>query len=337
METQIDTTKENNRAEIKPKRSKPDKRWTLLFIGDHGKVLTLKRFKSLTFFAGFIFLLSLATIVLLYWYNQSINKNNEKLQSSLDILQKRIKTLRHEKDILMARLVLAESRVKESLGDISEKPARKSLQVDQQSISSLEHKTLKSEIKQKESTTPPPVEPKVAAIPPKSNLSVNVEDFSVQQGVDHNNLKIQFKVKNTTPDSQRVSGHAIVVLKSDDLQPKMWLPVPPLALVDGKPTGKQRGHAFAINYFRTMRFTTNLPRSPEQYDKAAVYVFTGNGELLLEKDFPVEIDIQNTEIYRPSSTDSELRQFKSTGTQEIREDEDSQNQTSEAKDVDPLY
>ena len=147
METPIDRTAERGRAESKPKRTKPDNRWTLLFIGDHGKVVTLKRFKSFTFFAGFIFVLSLATIALLYWYNQSIDKNNEKLQSSLDILQKRIKALRHEKDILMARLVLAEARAKESLGDITENPAPKSLQVDKQSVSSLEQESLKSGIK----------------------------------------------------------------------------------------------------------------------------------------------------------------------------------------------
>ena len=134
-----------------------------------------------------------------------------------------------------------------------------------------------------------------------------------------------------------MSGHAIVVLKSDDLQPKMWLTVPPLALVNGKPTGEQRGHGFAINYFRTMRFTTNLPRSPGKYDKAAVYVFAGTGELLLEKDFPVEIAARNPESSRPSSTDTEVRQFKSTGAQEIRKNEERQNSTSQSKDFDPFY
>ena len=307
METQIERIEERGRAESKPKRTKPDKRWTLLFIGDHGKVVTLKRFKSFTFIAGFIFVLSLATIALLYWYSQSINKNNDKLQSSLDILQKRIKALRHEKDILMARLVLAESRVKESLGDISENPAPKSPQVDKQSLSSPEQEFLKSGIKQKPMAAPPPIKPKIAAIPPPSKLSVSVEDFRVQQVIGQNELKIQFKVKNTTPNSQRVSGHAIVVLKSDDLQPKMWLSVPRLGLVDGKPTGKQRGHGFAINYFRTMRFTTNIPRSSGRYDQAAVYVFTSNGELLLEKDFPVEIATRKPENSPASSTQNALQ------------------------------
>jgi hypothetical protein len=321
--------------EGKPKRTKPDRRWTLLFIGDHGRVVTLKRFKGIVFFAGFIFALSIAAIVLLYLYNQNIHKKNEKLQGSLDIFQKRIKALRHEKDILMARLVLAETRVKESLGESTEGRMDKSFQVEALKNTSQKETSTQSEKEKTTLAAKEPGKPGVAPKPQEPDLSVNVEDFNIQNLSAEKKLKIQFKIKNTSPNSQRVSGHAIVVLKGEDLKPKMWLSVPPIALVDGKPTGRQRGHGFAINYFRTMRFTTNAPPSPHQYKKAAVYVFTAEGDLLLEKDYPVEISVQQTQTIEPTASDNVLPALKGTGTQEMRKD--SQSQVSETEDSLPFY
>ncbi|MBW2410243.1 MAG: hypothetical protein JRF72_10625 [Deltaproteobacteria bacterium] len=286
----------------KPKRAKPDRRWTLLFIGDHGKVITLKRFKGIVFFAGLVFVLSIAAVVLLYGYNLSINSKNEKLESSLELYQKRIQTLRHEKEILMARLVLAESRVKESIDSTPDSETPKPWLANEQNEPPQKESV---EVAAKIDKTPaasPPAEPEPEPEPPDMNLSVNVEDFNILKLSDPNKIKIQFKIKNTSPNSQRVSGHAIVVLKGDDLKPKMWLAVPPMGLVGGKPTGQQRGGSFSINYFRTMRFTTNRPRSPLDYNVAAVYVYTGEGQLLLEEEFPAEIPVPRAPVSESSSS-----------------------------------
>ena len=86
-----------------------------------------------------------------------------------------------------------------------------------------------------------------------------------------------------------MSGHAIVVLKGDQVQPGKWLPIPRMPLAEGRPNGQQRGHAFGINYFKTMRFRTAMPEFPGKYHTAAVYVFTRQGELLLEQDFPIKL------------------------------------------------
>ena len=289
----------------KSRHSKPDRRWTLLFIGDHGRVITLKRFKGIVFLSGLIFVLAVASIVLLFWNNQSIHRKNEELGSSLDLFQKRIQTLRHEKEILMARLVLAESRVKESIDNTpdntpdTEPP--KPLPADEPTEPSQKENTEVAAKKKQTAAALPSVTPQPAAEPPDDNSSVDVEDFNIVELSDPGKIKIQFKIKNTSPNSQRVSGHVIVVLKGDELKPKMWLSVPPMGLVDGKPTGKQRGHWFAINYFRTMRFTTNAPQSPHDYNKAAVYVYNGEGRLLLEQEFPAEIPVAEAAAPEPSS------------------------------------
>jgi hypothetical protein len=288
----------------KSKRNKPDRRWTILFIGDHGKVITLKRFKGIVFFTGLVFVLSVAAIVLLFWYSQSINRKNEKLESSLDLFQKRIQTLRHDKEILMARLVLAESRVKENIDKAQDAEAPKPRIAKKENEPSQEEIVEVVAEKNKTPAVIPPAKPKPVAEQPDINYSVNVEDFNILKLSNPDKIKIQFKIKNTSPNRQRVSGHAIVVLKGDELKPKMWLSVPPIGLVGGKPTGKQQGYVFSINNFRTMRFTANAPQSPVEYNKAAVYVYTGKGKLILEQEFPAEIPTTKAPVPESSYSSS---------------------------------
>ena len=330
MKPQPENTNKAGSLQSKPKRNKSDRRWTLLFIGDHGRVITLKRFKGIVFFAGLIFVVCVAAIAGLYWYNQSITSENKKMQSSLDIFQKRIQTLRHEKEILMARLVLAESRVKERSDGSRAIDTPKSWLANKQKEPSQKDP---GEVAVKQKTTPaanPPAKPETEAETQATNLSVRVENFNILKESDPGKIKIQFKIKNTSPDSQRVAGHAIVVLKGDNLQPKMWLSVPPMGLVGGKPTGKQRGHGFSINYFRTMRFTSNAPQSPDQFNKAAVYVYTRQGQLLLEQEFPVKIPVIKAKVSQPSSAGS-------AAPEEQSENAPADDQASETDERPPLY
>jgi hypothetical protein len=331
----------------KSKRGKPDRRWTLLFIGDHGRVITLKRFKGIVILTGVAFILSLATIAVLLWYTRGVADKNEKMESSLDIFQKRIQTLRHEKEILMARLVLAESRAKERNDDSRSIDAPKPWLANNQEEPTQENP---KKVVAKQGTTPAPAatpnatasaKPRAEAEPPQTNLSVNVGNFNIVRVSDPNKIKIQFKIKNTSPNSQRVAGHAIVILKGDNLQPKMWLSVPPMGLVGGKPTGKQRGHGFSINYFRTMRFTTNIPQSPDRFNKAAVYVYTREGQLLLEQEFPADIPapkpVPKPKVSKTPSTGSAAPVQPIGDPKQKTENSQGQDQTSETKDRSPLY
>ena len=329
----------------KAKRGKPDRRWTLLFIGDHGRVITLKRFKGIVILTGVAFLISLATIALLFRYTHRVADKNEKMESSLDILQKRIQTLRHEKEILMARLVLTESRAKERNDDARSIDAPKPWLANNQEAPAAENSRA---VVAKQKTTPAgtaastaPAEPQAEPEPSQTNLSVNVENFNIVRVSDPGKMKIQFKIKNTSPNSQRVAGHAIVVLKGDGLQPKMWLSVPPMGLVGGKPTGKQRGHGFSINYFRTMRFTTNIPQSSDRFNKAAVYVYTRKGQLLLEQEFPADIPapkpVPQPKVSKTPSTGSAPPVQPLGDPKQKAENTREQDQTSETEERPPLY
>jgi len=278
------------------KRSKQDRRWTLLFIGNHGRTITLKRFKGIVIMSMIVLAVSIAVSAGLLVWNQKIIMDNHDLEDDLKNLNKRIDALRHDNDILMTRLVLAESRVQESLGAKTEMPATENKPGPGQPASQSDDKTKPVVAKKSEPPAPEQVEPQQNDAPIDAGLSVAIENFNVLNHAGDQRLKVLFKIKNTSPNSQKVSGHTIVVLKGGQTN---WLPIPWTPLVDGRPTGKQRGHTFGINYFKTMRLSTRSPKFPEKYETASIYVFTRKGELLLEKEYPVKLSPNKPQAAKP--------------------------------------
>jgi len=294
------------------KRPKPDRRWTLLFIGNRGRTITLKRFKGMVLFALLILSVSIAIAAGIFLWNQKIIQEKYELESNLQTLKERLESLRYEKDLLMTRVVLAESRVQESLGSMPEKQSGEE-STDQEKNdfeetkqpTQLAAKTIALQVKKQ-------TEPKQNNNPLESGLSVAIENLKISVRSGNNTLRVQFKIKNTSPNSQHVAGHAIVVLKGDQIQQENWLSIPGMVLVDGKPTGKQRGYSFGISYFKTMRFTTRTPKFPEKYQTAAVYVYAHNGKLLLEQDFAVKLPAAERTASTPPSPDDLLKVLKNT-------------------------
>jgi hypothetical protein len=119
-------------------------------------------------------------------------------------------------------------------------------------------------------------------------MQVAVANFKVSRESGTQNVKAQFKVKNASTGYPRVAGHAVVILKGTGLEQSQWLVMPPVTLVDSKPTGK-RGKAFSIQRFRTMNVTSRAPKHADQFQTAKVYVYSKKGKLLLEQDFAVKL------------------------------------------------
>jgi hypothetical protein len=316
MGTEEQNSEPTRSASKTSKRFKPDRRWTLLFMGDHGRVITLKRFKGLVLLGGLVLSISVAITFGLYFFSHNIVNEKNTLESDLENAEKELKALRHEKDILMARLVLAESRLQQNLGGRAENEDKTASDnpVKKESEETPNNPVAKKLVDEKP-TTLPAVEKREAPAQrqPKpepdgdeseTQLSVAIENFQLTHLSETNTVRVQFKIKNTTPNSQYVSGYAIVVLKGDQIQQNNWFSIPGVPLVAGKPTGQRRGHAFGINYFRTMRFTAVAPKSLEKFQTAVVFVFTHAGELLLEQDFPINVPPSNGSASKPPSIDS---------------------------------
>lgn len=284
------------------KRPKADKRWTLLFIGNRGRTITLKRFKGMVLLTLSVLCISIAAAGGLLFLSLHIRQEKAELEVMMNDLKDQIKNLRYEKDVLMTRLVLAESRSKEGPTNVQEKQEESDSAVEAE-IDSRKQEPFGAE---KVSRTAPPApeqsEPEEVAGQSGSELSVALENFQISPQPDENLLRFQFKIKNISANSQRVSGYTVVVLKGDQLSQEKWMAVPPMPLVDGKPTGRQKGYSFGINYFKTMRFASNYPKFPDAYQVATVYVFTHRGELLLEEDFPVKLPAAEASA-APSASD----------------------------------
>lgn len=214
-------------------------------------------------------------------------------------MSKQVDALRHDKDILMTRLVVAESKVENSSVGKSKEPAADKINRSEQRIEDKKNEETQPAIKKTAPPAPKQTESEQSVVPADSALSVAVENFQISNQSNENRLKVWFKIKNTSPNSRKVSGHIIVVLKGDQTS---WLPIPWMPLVDGKPTGKRRGHSFGINYFKTMRLSTRTPKSPEKFETATVFVFTRQGKLLLEKQYPVKLPPSKPAEIRPAAS-----------------------------------
>jgi hypothetical protein len=289
MDNFSEASKKSDRFSNPAKRPKPAGRWTLLFIGNHGRTITLKRFKGMVLLTLLVLCISIAITVGLLFLSLNIRQDKAQLESQMNDLKSQIKTLRYEKDVLMTRLVLAESHSKENAGKIQEKQEASDPAAEAGNDSAKPEQPTAVTASPKAAPVPEQNESDEAAGQADTQLSVALEDFQLSPKPDENLLRFQFKIKNTSANSQRVSGHTVVVLKGDQISQAKWMAIPAMPLVDGKPTGRHKGHTFGINYFKTLRFSSNYPKYPDEYQVATVYVFSRRGELLLAEDFPVKL------------------------------------------------
>lgn len=262
--------------------SRPLKRarqWTILLVDDHGKVISLSRFKEAVIIsASMLFVAVIAAVILFFLYKNTQNDNN-KLQDILGTSQKKVSALRNENDILMARLVISESKVNANYANKHESKPEKPLNAYTEKSTPDKNELNAANDKQdvRLSQKQPYEKPAI----------VSVNNFNVYYDKDKNILSVQYIIKKTTLTA-KIAGHTLTILKNNEVNPNEWLILPPDNLIEGKPSGKA-GQTFLISNFRKIKFKATELTNPNRFKKATVFVFSKKGELLLEKDFPVLI------------------------------------------------
>jgi hypothetical protein len=288
----VNSNKDSNqtdRSGISANWFNPDTHWTLLFIGNRGKPITLKRFKGMVLMTLVVVIVSIAMGAGLFFWNRNILRDKNQLESQLINVEEQNQELRYERDILMTRLVLAESRAMKKPDNSAQQQTDEALPYRKEPAADNVERSVPPAITTTKTEVQSPVSAQAEKAPTSSVLSVAIDDFKVSTKSGRNSLRLQFKLKNTNQHSQHVSGHAIVVLKGEEIGQNQWLPLPVIPLVDGKPTGRQEGNAFGISNFKIMKFRANMPNSPEKFQAATVYIFSRSGELLIEQDFPLKL------------------------------------------------
>jgi len=249
----------SDRSKKASKSPKVDQRWTLLFIGKRGRTITFKHFKGAVIATIFLVLALGALCGWLWHLNLQARQDIAAREETIQNLEKAMESLRNEKDILTARLAVIESRVEERLHPESRK----------------------KEAPAAASEAPAPGKTPLEPLP-----SIIADDFIVFRDGSTNQLRIEYKVRNTGSKNEPASGRTVAILKGDPDNQRKWLVLPSVPLQSGKPTGDS-GRSFSIYNYRTIRFRADQALRAEQFENATIYIFSTTGTLVYEEDFPV--------------------------------------------------
>jgi hypothetical protein len=262
-----------------PKPEKRIRRWSLMFVGDHGEIISVGRFKLMAISLVFVMIIVVASAACLYFFSKSNIEENLNLKTALGSLQQKVEALQDEKDILMVRLVMAESKL-EPKQDKNQNKLAKSVNAP---IASVEKR---SDIEIGVSETP------AQPVQTKKLQAIDVKDVTVRHellGIGGSSLRIKFTLNKIDQNPENVSGRAFVVLKHDEDDKDQWLVLPSVPLISGKPSRIKSGKYFSIARFKSMHFEKNYLDVPKLFKNMTVYIFGKTGDLMLKKEFPIEI------------------------------------------------
>ena len=274
----LNTAKEVSNQPL-PKPEKRIRRWSLMFVGDHGEIISVGRFKLMAIALVFVMIIVVASAACLYFFSKSNIEENLNLKNALGSMQQKVEALQDEKDILMVRLVMAESKL-EPKQDKNQKQPAKSLNAP---IASVKKRT--------------DIEIGVSKKPAKPVQTIKLQAVDVKGvtvrhellGIGGSSLRIKFTLSKMDQNPENVSGRAFVVLKHDEDDKDQWLVLPSVPLISGKPSKIKRGKYFSIARFKSMHFEKNYLDVPKLFKNMTVYIFGKTGDLMLKKEFPIEI------------------------------------------------
>lgn len=252
---------------------KKEREWTLMFVGNHGRVVSLNNVKAWLIAAASVLVVALAAATAMLFLYRSAAAEKEELLATLAKAEAQIGPLKSDREILRAQLVVAEAKLEALEGE-----TEASTQGDGGDASADEAGS------QGSSGGDPGQQGSENA------QSVEVDRFRVSYDQNSQYVKIAFKLTNLRPGAQRASGYIFVVFGGDEVTGDGWLTLPDVPLVSGKPADFNKGRLFTISRFTTIRFENKVRDDPELFRRATVYVFAREGDLILEKDFPVDIE-----------------------------------------------
>lgn len=249
-----------------PRPKKRTGRWTFLFVEDRGRVISIGPYKGLTITSALAILAVVAFAIGFYLLFGRETGENKRLQNALEASRQNAAVLRDEKERLMVRLVLTESKLKTGQDKrTDEKPA---------SVTTV-----------------------AASAPDKFTRSardaelqdIHLEDLIVLNEPGNRRLKIEFKLKKTGTSIETVSGYAFLILKPDKIEHKQWVTIPPVPLISGKPAHVRGGQYFSIARFKSIKFEHKYSPGQDRFQYVTIFIYGTDEKLLLEKELPVKM------------------------------------------------
>ena len=295
--------------------AKPEKRWQLLLVADDGRIIPFKRIKGVA--VTLVVLLALLGLICagLGWQLTAEKVRHRRTHAELADANRQLDRYKNEHELITAELVLAEARMEKAGLTVVKRRERIPQQPDLNTaanestmdapVDSDDQEATAASSSESTATNPdaasssaqPTAEmaPSEATDPSASNGNeptvppiVALGELALKHDTEKRTLSARFRIEKNDPQSSRVAGQCVVVLKSDRLAPSSWQAMPTLTLNDGIPDGT-RGREFRIANYMTMEIMAPVVTDPSAFDTAVVYVFDPSGSKILEKAFPITL------------------------------------------------
>jgi hypothetical protein len=262
-------------------------RWHLLKIEKNGSLKPFVHFRGVAMMVTALIFVMAGAIgwLLVEWLH--VRERLVAIQGDVSRQNRAMETIRNEKEIVLARLAITESKLKAAVSGLSEEkenelPAMKEEQGPAKKKPGSDD-TLE--------TPPAKVPTQTIQAPDAIDMDTAIEKVTADNlficaSPDDTLLNIEFKVINMGTKDQPVSGHAFVILKDAHAEQDLWLVVPRAMLMDGRPV-QSRGQRFRIYNYRTIKFTV-AHENPGVFVQATIFIFKDTGELIFERDFSLE-------------------------------------------------
>ena len=283
------TLQTEQRSGLGPEDRTPaaDRRWTVLFIGDHGQVIAFRRIKTVIWLTVGAVMTALAAIAVLVVVNAGLHARTRDLKQQMETAQLQIQGLRAERDRLTAHVLLVETKMKETLteGPPASAPAPERIRVEKANDRS---DAVAAGLPVAKESAPVVPDAKVAlSVGLEENLAV--ESFAIDLDAARQTLQLRYKLVVTRPGRRPLAGHVVVVLKGEQLGLQQWLAMPRVDLPQGRPSGQQKGYTFSISHSKAFAHSMPAPPSAHAFTQAVLYAFSHEGRLWLAKDYSVDL------------------------------------------------
>ncbi len=280
-----------NGSELRREDRSPaaDRQWRVLFIGDHGKVIGFKRIKTLIWLAIGLITTALVAVVVLVAVNAGLHTRTHKLQEQLASLQLQVQALRQERDRLTAHVVLVETKMKETLAGVNRPAAGQKPNPAVGAAKAIDPPRSPQPEVAAEHSTASPESTAEARLPVGIEESVVIEGFYAGWDAARQAIDLRYRLIAARSGRKPLAGHVIVVLKGDGIEPERWLAMPRVDLPKGRPSGRQKGYTFSISHSKAFAHAMPAPPSLPAYTQAVMYVFSNEGQLLVARDYSVDL------------------------------------------------
>ena len=293
-------------ARSKPSEYKRKKSQQILVVDDLGQMRCASYLLVLikTLWVLVIVLGLVAGGLFFLYFNSAREKNS--LQTRVKQLEARAGQLKTEKEMLMAKLVIAgKAALITDMGKAGT-PDRSGSQIEETEKTEIDpepgpsvdgseeseagNETIADDSGQDRKTAEPlpAPAPETTVQNGEDNMpagqsanQVAVEKFTLSQSEDKETLLVRFDIKNISgKKNEGISGRIFTLLKPEGALDEDWLVLP--GVVSGMPVEQQykRGQYFSITHYKPVRFKIRDSRAPKAFTSALVLVFDEEGRPL---------------------------------------------------------